>query len=104
MAKILIGKCAGCGYTSGKVYAGPLLFDSRERVPALDLENKEVVTLIKGVKPGNPSLIPYTDERLKKRAAIDPTTLKTVPEMNDENFCPKCSAFSLRFEFRGFAD
>jgi len=107
MAKIFIGKCAGCHYISGKVYAGPLLFDSRDRIPALDIEKNEIVTLIKADQPGNPSIIPYTDERLKKGASKDTTAPKSGPSSHsadDNNYCPKCCSFSLRFEFRGFAD
>ena len=103
MAKVFIGKCSDCNYASRKVYAGPLLRDFKDRVPALDLENKEIITLIKGEQPDNQKIIPYTDERLKQKASASSTGTNSE-DGNDNNYCPKCSSFALRFEFCGFAD
>lgn len=103
MAKILKGKCADCNYTTGKLYAGPLMRDFKDRVPALNLESNEVITLIKEEGPVNKMIIPYTDERLKRKPPGEAKGTSTENRDNN-NYCPNCSAFALAFEFCGFAD
>lgn len=101
MGYILTAICPSCHYKKENLYYGSGMRVHEPKIPALDPKAGELVMIAPGL-PGNDY---YHDPKMYKGEVNDSFYQNMdVLISPDENFCPKCKTFQMRFDYVGTWD
>jgi rubredoxin len=101
MGYILTAVCPSCDYKKENLYYGSGMMNREPKIPALNHKSGE----LEMISPGLPGYDYYHDRKMYKGDINDDFYQNfDVLISPDENYCPKCKTFQMRFDDVGTWD
>jgi rubredoxin len=101
MGYILTAVCPSCHFKKENLYYGSGMKEREPKIPAVDQQSGEL-TLI---APGLPGYDYYHDRKMYKGDRNDSFYQNiNVFISPDENYCPQCKTYQMRFDYVGTWD
>ena len=106
MGQIITSKCRSCNFEKTFQYGGNRAdFQTNFPVPAINIETGEFENINYKTEIHNPKYKFYSDHELKGNNGRNNTFRSFNLELNSENnFCPKCSNYTLHFRIKYLTD
>jgi hypothetical protein len=101
MGYILTAVCPSCHFKKENLYYGSGMMEREPKIPAVDQQSGEFAM----VEPDLPGYDYYHDPKMYKGDVNDSFYQNMdVLISPDENYCPKCKTFQMRFDYVGTWD